>query len=151
MFRHLLTEETELRLLEPQYAGEMFTLIDNNRAHLRQWFSWVDDCQSVEDRRELLKRKLVACGEHGSIMAGIWYSGALAGVVGVNPVHAQNRGTSLFYWLAESFQGKGLVTQACTALIPHAFTALQAHRIEIHAATENRRSPRRRREAGIPA
>ncbi len=142
MFRYPLKEDTVLRLLEPRYAEELFKLVERNREHFGRWLPWVPACRGVEDRRRFLAECLKETAEHGNFLAGIWHGGVLAGVAGINPVHRRDRSTSLFYWLGEEFQGKGLVTQACRAIVSHAFTALRAHRVEIFAATENPRSRR---------
>ncbi len=141
-FSHKLNEDTELRLLEPNYAADLFALVEANREHFSRWLPWVPACREVEDRRRFLANCLQETAEHGNFIAGIWHSGALAGTVGINAVHGRDRTNSMFYWLGEEYQGKGLMTQACRAMISHAFTALQAHRVEIYAVTENQRSRR---------
>ncbi len=142
MFKYQLNHDTELRLLEPRYAEELYSLVDCNREHLGRWLPWVPACRGVEDRREFLVHCMQECAEQGNFVAGIWHGGTFAGLAGVNKVHGRDRTTSLFYLLGGAFQGKGLVTQACRAIISHAFSTLQAHRIEIFAVTENTRSRR---------
>ena len=44
------------------------------------------------------------------------------------------------YWLAETHQGRGLVTTACRALVDHAFSAWTLNRVEVRAAVDNLRS-----------
>jgi hypothetical protein len=44
------------------------------------------------------------------------------------------------YWLGEQYQGKGLVTAACRALVEHAFFELGLNRAVILCATENEKS-----------
>jgi ribosomal-protein-serine acetyltransferase len=44
------------------------------------------------------------------------------------------------YWLGESFQGKGLMTGACRALLDYLFFELKLHRVEIRCAIGNARS-----------
>lgn len=51
-----------------------------------------------------------------------------------------NRSTRIGYWLDEAHQGRGIVTAAVRLLADHALTVWQLNRVEIHAATENRRS-----------
>ena len=120
-FRYPLNEDTELRLLEPRYAEELFALVERNRGHFGRWLHWVPACRGVEDRRAFLAGCMQETAEQGNFIAGIWHGGVLAGVVGINSVHQRTRKTSLSYWLGEEFQGKGLVTEACRALVSHAF------------------------------
>jgi len=50
------------------------------------------------------------------------------------------------YWLSESFQGKGLMTDAARAVVAYLFDELDLNRVEIHCAAGNVKSaaiPRR--------
>jgi ribosomal-protein-serine acetyltransferase len=44
------------------------------------------------------------------------------------------------YWIAQEHQGKGIVTEACRAMITHAFRELDLHRVQIRCATGNIKS-----------
>ncbi len=44
------------------------------------------------------------------------------------------------YWLGGEYEGKGIMTRACTALIDYGFGELGLNRIVIRASTENTRS-----------
>lgn len=77
---------------------------------------------------------------------GIWYQDSIAGVVGYNYINHSRRQTELGYWLGASYQGKGLMTAACRALVTYAFDMLKLKRVEIRCAVGNTRSiaiPRR--------
>jgi hypothetical protein len=52
----------------------------------------------------------------------------------------QHRSTSIGYWLAESAQGRGIMTRTVRTLVDHAFGEWRLHRVEIRAAVGNRRS-----------
>ncbi len=58
MFSHILSENTELRLLEERHAEELSDLTDRNRDHLRAWLPWVDRSRTVEDRENFVKGAL---------------------------------------------------------------------------------------------
>jgi len=61
-------------------------------------------------------------------------------VVGYNQIDWQNRIGSIGYWLAEAYQGKGLMTTSCKALIDYGFGVLNLNRLVIACATENKPS-----------
>lgn len=138
MFSHKITEDAELRLIEPHHAEELFSLIDSNREHLRKWLPWVDGTRSADDSRAFIKQQLHQLADNGSIVAGIWYDGYLAGTIGLHSVDAKFM--DIGYWLGETFQGKGLVTNACNALINHSFGDLNINRILIRVEPNNDRS-----------
>ena len=140
MFSHKLTEDTELRLLEERHAEELTDLTDRNREHLRAWLPWVDTDRTLEDRKNFIRGTLQQFARNQGFAAGIWHEGSLAGVIGCDPIDWENRSTELGYWLGEEYQGKGLVTAACRALVEHAFGELGLNRVVILCATENEKS-----------
>jgi ribosomal-protein-serine acetyltransferase len=62
------------------------------------------------------------------------------GVVGYHGIDWQNRSTTLGYWLGEEYQGKGLMTAVCRALVDHAFEELGLNQVGIACAIENKKS-----------
>ena len=140
MFIHKLTQDTELRLLEERHAEELTNLTDRNREHLRAWLPWVDANRTLEDRKTFIRGALEQFAHNKGLVAGIWYEGRLAGVISYNSIDWENRSTELGYWLGEEYQGKGLVTAACRALVDHAFLELGLNRVVILCATENKKS-----------
>lgn len=140
MFTHTLGENTELRLLEERHAEELTDLTDRNREHLRAWMPWLDSNRTVQDRRDFIRGALKQFAENNGFQAGIWHEGRLAGVVGHHGIDRANRSTSLGYWLGEEFEGRGIVTAACRALVDHAFEELDLNRVVIACATGNRKS-----------
>jgi len=120
MLKHPLDEQTELRLLEPRHAPELFALIDRNREHLRRWLPFPEHTRSVEDSRKFIESRLKALAQGTGLALGIWHQGRLAGVIGLR-IHPFRRGAEIGYWLGEEFQGRGLVTRACRALLDYAF------------------------------
>jgi len=140
VFSHKLSENTELRLLEERHAQELTELTERNRAYLRAWLPWVDSSRTVEDRKKFIRDSLKQFAENKGFVAGIWHEGRLAGVIGYDAIDWENRSTEVGYWLGEEYQGKGLVTTACRALVDHAFGELDLNRVSITCATENKKS-----------
>ncbi len=140
MFFRPLGNDAELRLLEMRHAEELFTLIDQNRFHLRQWLGWVDGNQSIADSHNFIRGTLQQFANNNGFQAGIWFQGALAGIIGYNYIDWHNSKAELGYWLGAPFQGHGLVTRACQALIDYSFDDLHLNRIEILCAAGNLRS-----------
>lgn len=131
---------TSLRVLREGDAEELFALTDANRVHLRRWLPWVDLVTSEEDSRSFLESVGAQRAEGRGPTFGIVSGGALAGVVGFLPIDRVNRCGEIGYWLAESAQGRGLMTQACGFVVRYGFLTLDLNRIQIAAGTENRGS-----------
>lgn len=140
MFTYRLNPDVELRLLDHRHVEELFALADHNRAHLEPWMTWIRGTTGVEHICEFIQGALKQFAENRGFHTGIWYRGQLAGAVGMLPIHWSNRSVELGYWLGAEYQGKGLVTMTCRALIEHAFRDLQLNRVEIRLASGNLRS-----------
>ena len=144
MLSYSFTEGAELRQLEHHHAEELFALIDANRAYLRRWLPEWDVQKSLEECKAVIKASLEQLASNGGSTLGIWRQGLLAGVIGAGRIDWENRSTMIGYWLGESFQGMGLMTGACRALIDYLFLELKLRRVEIRCATNNPRS------SGVP-
>ena len=107
----------ELRQLEHHHAGELFSLIEQNRAYLRRWLPEWDVQKSLDDCKAVIKSSLGQLAASGGSTLGIWWEGHLAGVIGAGNIDWENRSTMIGYWLGESYQGKGLMAGACRALV----------------------------------
>ncbi len=140
MFRFSLDPETELRVLATRDADELFALTDGSRRSLRRWLPWVDATLSVEDSSAFIGEVRRQYAAENGFTAGIWHRGRLAGVIGYHAIDWRNHSTSLGYWLGEPFQGRGLKTRGCRALVDHALLDLRLNRVEIRCAVANQRS-----------
>src|SRR5262249_39012084 len=125
MFSAIVRPGLELRLLEERHAPEVFALVNQDRAYLRQWLPWVDGNASVDESLEFIRSSLQQFASGEALIAGIWFSGAFAGVVGTHKFNRLYRKVELGYWLGDSFQGKGIVTDSCRVLITHLFEACE--------------------------
>ena len=140
MFELRVDNEIDLRLLEPDHAEALFALVDSNRQHLRQWLPWLDANVAVSDTANFIRLSEKQWNDKSGFVAGIWYRDEIVGVVGHNRIDWESGMSWPGYWLAEGFQGKGIMTKSCRALIAHAFGELGLNSIDIHCALGNSRS-----------
>jgi ribosomal-protein-serine acetyltransferase len=140
MFRKRIGEEIELALIEHRHARELFELIEANRAHLRPWMNWAEQRRTQVDVANYIATSLKQFALSQGIHAGIWEKGKLCGMINCFPIDLINRATFLEYWLGASYQGKGIATASCRAIIDYAFGTVGLHRLTIHCAPDNRRS-----------
>ncbi|HKS29848.1 MAG TPA: GNAT family N-acetyltransferase [Pyrinomonadaceae bacterium] len=140
MFSYKVDDEIELRLLEERHAEEVFRMLEQNRSHLEEELTWLDEQLTLNDAREYIKAGLERFSANNGFRAGIWLRGQLAGIVSLHNLSWNDRRASLGYWLGASFQGQGIVTKACRALIGYSFKELKLNRLEIQCAPENGRS-----------
>jgi ribosomal-protein-serine acetyltransferase len=72
--------------------------------------------------------------------AAVVQGGRIAGMIGYVSVDWDRRVTGIGYWLGAEFQGQGTTTAAVRLLTGHALVKWDLNRVEIRAASENRRS-----------
>jgi ribosomal-protein-serine acetyltransferase len=120
--------------------------VERERAQLREWLPWVDATKSEEDSLSFIRSVLEQFVTNHGFAAGIWAGEGLAGTVGLHRIDWLNRRVEIGYWLAREFQGRGVMTDACRAVVTHLFGELDLHRVEIRCAAGNTKSsaiPRR--------
>jgi ribosomal-protein-serine acetyltransferase len=140
MFSHQVNHRTELRLIQHLHCRELFSLIEVNRQHVRPWHPWIDLISSPADLDRCITKWLNQLAGNRGFYAGIWHEGNLCGVINHLNIDWSNRATVLSYWLDESHQGRGIMTDACRGFVTHAFDTLALNRVSIECATENVRS-----------
>jgi ribosomal-protein-serine acetyltransferase len=132
-----LGEGAELRRYRLEDADAIFAIVDADRERLRRWLPWIDPTHSAEDERTWLAMVLADADQMEGY--GIFVDGVLAGGAGMR-IGPFNVACEIGYWIGSAFEGGGLVTRACRALIDHAFGEAGLHRVVILAGTENVRS-----------
>jgi ribosomal-protein-serine acetyltransferase len=140
MLKSRIDKDLELSVLEERHADQVYALIDEARPYLREWLPFIDTSKSVDSTKEFIKKSLKQYADNQGSSLGIWYKGELAGIIGLHWINWDNKYTSIGYWLGERFQGKGIMSRACKALIDHCFDELNLNRIEIRVATGNLKS-----------
>lgn len=140
MFFFDVDENIQLRILEIKYAELMFTLIDKERNYLREWLPWVDGTKSFEDTKIFINFTLKNFAENNGFTAAIFFKEEFAGCVGIEAIHWSKREASIGGWLGSEYQGKGIMTKSCNAIIDHLFRDLGLNRVEMRAAEHNHKS-----------
>ena len=140
MFSYRIDDELELRLPEERHAEESNALIRENYEYLAEWLPWVRQRSSVEDTLAFIRENLQHFAGGRDFSMQIIFRGRLAGYVGFHNTNSANRKTEIGYWMAASFQGRGIMTRVCRALVGYAFDEWKMNRVEILCVTGNLKS-----------
>lgn len=140
MFVYKIDENVSLKLIELNDAEKIFCLTDKSRKYLREWLPWLDTTTKVEDTNGFILSCLKGYAENKSITTVILYDGEIVGLAGFNSINWTNKTAYIGYWLGEEFQGKGIMTKAAKSLIDYAFNHLRLNKVEIRAASSNKKS-----------
>jgi ribosomal-protein-serine acetyltransferase len=139
-FYKKIDADLELKLVDELDAPTLFQLIETNRTYLSQWLPWIEATQRVDDELAFIRSAQIQFQTNETISCSIWYQGQIVGTIGYHPFNWVKRSVEIGYWLAAQFQGHGIVTRACQALITYAFDELQLNKVEIRCGVDNIRS-----------
>jgi ribosomal-protein-serine acetyltransferase len=131
-----------LKMLRQESAYVIFKTVDQNRAYLRAWLPFVDNSRKVEDTEIFIKSILESSGNKRDVVFEIWDHDNFAGLIALKEIDRWNKRTELGYWLTPEFEGRGIMTKCCRALLDCAFKKMGMHRIQIKSGIGNARSSR---------
>jgi ribosomal-protein-serine acetyltransferase len=140
MFRAPIDDHIYLQLLEERHAHEVFSLVDRDRAYLREWLPWVDATESVDDSLIFIKSSLEQFASNKGFVSGIWSDRQFCGVIGTHKLDWINRKVEIGYWLGRAYQGRGIMTAACRAILAYLFDEMDLNRVLIQCAQGNEKS-----------
>lgn len=140
MFKFNVSDKIKLKMLSSRDADDLFAVIDANRCYLKEWLPWVPQMKEAADVQSFIQDTREQFAAENGWQAGIWYREELVGVIGFHSVDWDHQKTTIGYWLAEDYQGQGIMTACCQILIDHAFKVWELNKVEIRAAAENNKS-----------
>ena len=139
----LVDDVTVLRTLVEADADMLYSLVDQNRTHLREWLPWVDAHGSVKDSYEFIAGEKVKRVEGNSedvwtfqeqeIDRSCWVCTKSAWTICVQMSDVG---------IEKESQGKGIADRCTRSLVGYGFGKLQLNRIVWRAAVGNTRSRR---------
>jgi ribosomal-protein-serine acetyltransferase len=139
-----------IRWPTPEDAAAIFDLIHRNRDHLAPWFLWMPIYRSLENLLPWIAERPTARAEGIENPPLIIYRGTIAGGIGFyGGFDIKNKSCDIGYWIGREFEGRGIVTPACKAVIKYAFNDLEMNRVQLRIAKENTRSHAIARRLGM--
>lgn len=129
-----------LRILQPGDAPQLFRLTDTNREHLGKWLPWVPFVNVEADSLSFIETGLADLESSKSFHYGVWLGDQLAGVIGAHTWKPDEAFLEIGYWLGKDFEGRGVMTQACRALISALFSSNIVRTVQICCDPANQRS-----------
>jgi ribosomal-protein-serine acetyltransferase len=140
MFFREIDRDIKLSLSIPQYAEEIFQLIDKNREFLKQWLPWLNSVQKISNTKEFIELQLLKFQQGEALHITIFYRDKIVGVVGFNQIDRFNSIGYIGYWLGEEYNHKGIMTKSVAELIEIGRSYYALNRFDIRCAVENNRS-----------
>lgn len=135
-----VTNQIELQLISPDHCDELFSLVDANREHLREWLPWVDANSSSADTSSFIQAAIQQLGEGKGPQYVIFFEHQMCGTCGFLPFDNINKVGEIGYWLSETYAGQGIMSKSVEALAEIGFSKYNLRQIEIACASKNFKS-----------
>ncbi|SDI85812.1 Protein N-acetyltransferase, RimJ/RimL family [Actinokineospora alba] len=135
-----LTENAELRALEPWQGAEFFEHIDSARDYLDTWLPWVARIVDAGSAEVLLQSYADRQAKGEGRIYGIWIDGKLVGGTLFRTFDQRFNNCEVGVWLAPEAVGRGLVTRAVRLMIEWAVEERGMARVVWQAGATNTRS-----------
>ncbi len=135
-----LDADLALRLRERHHAPELAARIEAERTHLAPAFAWARRPAADVAKRQI-DAGLDAFRRGAGWHADLCHRGEVVGAMWLHePLQGPGGSTEVGYWLAQAFEGRGLVTRAMEGLHRHFFEARGLGRVSVAAVPGNVRS-----------
>ncbi|MEJ8757306.1 GNAT family protein [Pontibacter sp. H259] len=118
-------------------AAPLFTIINSQRAYLREWLPFVDLTHEQNDTTLYLQS--IASSTTDKVFV-ILVEEAVSGLIGFKSIEYFNRKLEIGYWLSEHQQHKGVMRRSCARLVQHAFEEMMMNRVQLKVAIGNHKS-----------
>jgi ribosomal-protein-serine acetyltransferase len=132
-----VSNQIVLREIELEDSKDIFETIDSQREYLGRWLPFVAFTRSVDFSRMFIQSILETPYEVREHTFVVLFEDKFAGVIGFKSSDKANRKTEIGYWLSESYQKKGIITDSVIALMNFAFEELGMNRIQIRCGVGN--------------
>ena len=140
----LLSARLRLRAPRRGDSGPLHEAIEETLDQLVPWLPWARPGHSRAETRRYLRAARAAWARRTSFEFVIETvgGGTVLGVTSLHRVDWMRRSAGIGYWVRRGRHGHGFATEACEAVLGHAFDALRINRVEALVALANKPSQR---------
>ena len=132
----------ELRAAAEQHAPELHKLVVKNRTWLQQSLNWPQYVGSEEDSLKNIQSNQMLHQRGYAKMFLIFLDNVMVGVISFNAIEPLNKTGYIGYWLDESRQGQGILSQALQSFIRYYVERKEIRRFVIKCRVVNEASNR---------
>jgi ribosomal-protein-serine acetyltransferase len=135
-----LVDGIELRLWMHHHTTALADAVRRNTGHLRAFLPFATEQYSEADAHDYIERSLKKLSQNEAMHFGIFHGDQVIGSIGSEDWDWRAKSTEIGYWLAEDWQGRGIMTRAVQVLTDYVIGTLGLNRIEILMDVANERS-----------
>lgn len=149
-------DAVSLRLHEPRFAEEVYSVAIANRGHINRWMPFLCDSYDRKASHEHARKSLQNFADRAAITLTVLEHGKVVGSTGWTDWNQQSlfddrlayASADIGYWLSAEATGRGVMTRAVRAMTTLAFEEYGLKRLTIRAEPENEASWRVAERAG---
>ncbi|WP_059045649.1 GNAT family N-acetyltransferase [Paenibacillus rubinfantis] len=138
--RRSVDEKLRIELFNPSHSDDLFKLIQANRDHFGEWLEFPYHTHTVNDASAFIAGTIQKQAAGNGGWCGIWLEDQLVGAIGFVHINRMDQTTEIGYYLAQEYEGQGIISRCCREIIKYVFEELGLHRIEIRVHPDNTRS-----------
>ncbi len=146
--RTIKTSRQTLEAIDLNHAEDLDRAVEVSRSNLERWLAWIEDYSSANERA-FIARASEGWDRGEEWVFALVVDGEAVGTIGLDMYNKVLNRAEIGYWVRADLAGRGLVTEAASAVVHWAFANLGLHRIELHAGTENVASVRVAQKLGF--
>ncbi|MCZ8870896.1 50S ribosomal protein L7/L12-serine acetyltransferase [Escherichia albertii] len=135
-----VSESLELRAVEENHVTPLYQLTCKNKTWLQQSLNWPQFVHSEEDTWKTVQGNMMLHQRGYAKMFMIYREDELVGVISFNRIEPLNKTAEIGYWLDESCQELGIMSQALQAFIHHYAQRGELRRFVIKCRVDNLQS-----------
>ncbi len=142
MIKKVIVVNNELTLYPPSLddAEALYTIIDNQRAILEKWMTWLMPLKTLEDVKVYLFDAIRFFEGGQRLTFFIKKETLIIGSVTFTKVDKKHRKGEFGYWLHKDYTRQGIMLEAIPELINYGFNDLDLNKLEIRVDEKNERS-----------
>lgn len=126
-----VSDEIELKQLEPADAFDLFSTVDVHKEYMGDWLPFVTYTLDYGHSQQYVVSVMNAPEEYKESIHVVWYCEEFAGLVGFKNTDNFNKKTEIGYWLSAPFQKKGIMTRSVDKLLELAYGTMNMNRVQI--------------------
>ena len=146
------SERLVLRRWRDEDAQVLYDAVIESREHIRPWMPWADTYQTVDDAIEFIRRQSGQSALDDEVVIGIFARDDHT-PLGGSGFHVHNLAIPSFeigYWLRQSAEGHGYMSEAVRTITRFLFDDMGAQRVMIRCDARNVRSKAVAERLGFP-
>lgn len=124
MLEYKLKASIRISLLEKRHAGELLAFVERGRDNFQRWIPFVDKTKTLAEAEGYIEKFLTQHKDGLGYFYGLWDADRLVGMVLIKDIDAIAKVGEIGYMVDKDYEGRGIVSEACHALLSFMFGEL---------------------------